>query len=298
MQAVRFVSFCLNSTATRSAVHILASAGELTAPYPVRCKMQLFGGVAGPGVPAQVDGLRLTEPDGMRVEDVFPVVKEQVSGLFGIELELTSQQPRINLGPSQCLLECRSGDFAVRYAAEGSVEPVSSIQTQIVVTPQLKAAQKRLADRKGEPFRGEDEVPSTEQVLVPRRLVGWAGRDAFWNSSLVLVNANHAEQRPAVRLETLDSQGRLLQRFLPAAPIPARSVIEIALNEELVAVTEQTEFSWGLARHVRVVAEGDSSMRGAILMRDTRTQAPTAVVNLQIDRSTMAVARGITEATA
>ena len=97
---VKTALFCLSTSSIKTRVHFFPSAGASTSHQPITCVLSLFGkGIEKRSV--MLDGGRLNQPDGVRLEDAFPSLRGEASGIFGLELQLSSQQGRANL------LNCR-----------------------------------------------------------------------------------------------------------------------------------------------------------------------------------------------
>ena len=166
MQAVRWIGFANSSTMTKTLVHFYPSNGTVSAPYSAFCKISLFGaGYNGESV--VLDGLRLSHPDGLRIDEAFPKLREFGSSSFGIEIELSTNQPRTDLSSSICVIELRSGEFSAKYF----------------------------------PYK----IPVFEDgaAAANPRTTGFAAiRDAYSSSSLVLVNIGNSTINPKL----LDTQ--------------------------------------------------------------------------------------------
>lgn len=113
MQAVRWVAFCLSNSTTRTVVHFLPCARNMTAPYPVVCSLTLFGNSMPPRT-VQLDGARVRQPDGVRLEDAFELLRGDRAGVYGLVVELAAQQ-RMDLSPSSCIIELVTADKSVRF---------------------------------------------------------------------------------------------------------------------------------------------------------------------------------------
>ncbi|MCB0340447.1 MAG: hypothetical protein KDD53_12625, partial [Bdellovibrionales bacterium] len=89
MSSNRWVSFCAHDSLLRSIFHFFPSALGVTVPYPAECRISLFGD--GFGMRQVVlQGARLNQPDGVRLEDAFPSLLESAPSLLGIEITITS----------------------------------------------------------------------------------------------------------------------------------------------------------------------------------------------------------------
>ncbi|MBX7137475.1 MAG: hypothetical protein K1X83_05775 [Oligoflexia bacterium] len=124
--SVKWLGFGIASALTRTAAHFYPSSGNVTAPYPVSCRLTIFAeGQAPTGL--TVDGLRLSQPEGVWVDEAFPVLKSSSAALFGMEVCISCQQQRVDLENSSCVLEFASLVSSVRFwpvCTEGGPEIV------------------------------------------------------------------------------------------------------------------------------------------------------------------------------
>lgn len=115
MQTVSWLTFCISNTLTKTTVHFFPSANNVSAPYPVNCKLTLFGGDLANVATVVLEGARLRQPDGVRVDDIFTPLKEELAGLFGLGIELMSPHSRLDLSPSQCLIDISAAHLSCRF---------------------------------------------------------------------------------------------------------------------------------------------------------------------------------------
>lgn len=112
-QMVSWVGPCVSSGLTRTVVHFFPAARGIASPYAVSCRLTLFGG-GSERRSVVLEGARLNQPDGLFVEEAFPELA-QMTGTAGLELELFTDQPRVDVGPSRCVFEYHSGLNVVRF---------------------------------------------------------------------------------------------------------------------------------------------------------------------------------------
>lgn len=113
-RSVRWVGPVLSNALTHTVVHIFPSGGPVTAPYPCSTRLTLFGnGIERKSV--VVDGARLSQPDGIDLKEAFPILQQGNGALCGIEVEVTTAQPRIDLQCSRCVFEFVNKDSSVRF---------------------------------------------------------------------------------------------------------------------------------------------------------------------------------------
>lgn len=115
MQSIRWLGLGISNALTKTVVHFFPSAGNVTAPYPAQCKLTIFGQAIGRRS-VVLDGARLSQPDGVKLEAAFPVLQEGLINMFGLIVELNSQQPRIDMTSSSCLVELTSSSPSVKYS--------------------------------------------------------------------------------------------------------------------------------------------------------------------------------------
>ncbi len=117
-QTVSWVGPCVASGLTRTVIHFFPAARGVASPYAVSCRLTLFGeGAERRSV--VLEGARLNQPDGLFVEEAFPELAQMTgasgTGSAGLELELFTDQPRVDVGPSRCVFEYHSGLNVVRF---------------------------------------------------------------------------------------------------------------------------------------------------------------------------------------
>ncbi len=106
-------------------MHFFPSSGNISAPYPAHCKLSLFGGGLEPKT-VMLEGARISQPDGLFLDDVFPNLKEG-GGFYGLFVELHTPQPRVDISASGCVVEFHSTIhmsrfWPVRLTKEGMAE--------------------------------------------------------------------------------------------------------------------------------------------------------------------------------
>lgn len=160
MLSFKWLGFGVSNSLTKTVVHFFPSAGNVTAPYPAQCKLTVFGqGLQRRSV--MLEGARFSQPDGVRVDAAFPALQEGLPGLFGLIVEITSTQPRVDLSASSCIVEFVSAAPSVKYVPRAVLgdEPVS-----------------------------------------PEYSTALGIRDAFNVSSVVVVNASYASYSPKLTI--------------------------------------------------------------------------------------------------
>jgi len=252
---VTTLTFCLSTAALRSRVHFFPNAAVPGGPYTVSCSLTVFGkGLERRSV--VLDGARLGHPDGLRLEDAFPMLRNDYSGLLGLEIELSYPQERINLLPSHVSIELASADGAIVFSALPFVVKRESEAVDYGRTPGESASQKG------------KQRPS----------IGVALLDKGTQTSLVMINASRDTHRPK-----LLKSGEMGPEPLPVGTVGAQSVIEIPLDDLLTKGAARHEALWGEVGLQQVVVHDDnpSHERGYYLLyRDAVTKRPYSVVGL------------------
>ena len=245
----RFFLFSGAHTSTR--VHFMPAVSASTAPTDILCAFTIFGrGIEPKRV--VLDGAKAGQPDGIRLEDAFPSLKGEASaGIMGIELELSSSHPRINLLSSLVMIELMGNQFSVVYPADPFALP-----------PVL-----------------ESEVEGLGVVLGPRRLGHsfLAVSDTLVSSSLVLLNASKSDVRPGLHCVV---QGET--RPLHVGMVLPGSVLEVPLDELLFkhSQTQQVGSFSTRAESVHLAEALPLGMAAYMLFREVESRRPISVMGL------------------
>ncbi len=253
--AVKTVMFCLSTSSIKTRVHFFPTAGSTTSHQPITCVLSLFGkGIEKRAV--MLDGGRLNQPDGVRLEDAFPTLRNEASGIFGLEVQLSSQQGRVNLLQSQAAIELVSPQASILYYSSPFVPDVPEV---VAVEPSADIMQ-RLTDARRRTF------------------VGIGMQDSFVTTSLVMVNATKETVRPAI----FHGVGEEAQS-LPVGNIAPESAMEIHLEESLFKKTTPHECLWGLSRAEKILVGPDSLTPHTafyVMYRDPVSKRPVSVCAL------------------
>ena len=250
---VRTVMFCLSTPSIKTRVHFFPTSGASTSHQPITCILSLFGkGIEKRSV--MLDGGRLNQPDGVRLEEAFPTLRSEASGIFGLEIQLSSQQGRVDLLESQAAIELVSPQSSLLYySAPFATDIVEGVQ------PEGDSAQLLAHARR-------------------RSFVGIGVQDAFLTTSLVMVNATNETVRPSifhgVGEEALS---------LPVGNISPESAMEIPLEESLFKNTSPHECLWGLSRAEKITVGPDSLTPHTafyVMYRDPVSKRPVSVCAL------------------
>jgi hypothetical protein len=253
--AVKTVMFCLSTSSIKTRVHFFPTAGSTTSHQPITCVLSLFGkGIEKRAV--MLDGGRLNQPDGVRLEDAFPNLRNEASGIFGLEVQLSSQQGRINLLQSQAAIELVSPQASILYYSSPFVADV----------PEAAAA--------------EPSADIMQRLAAARRrsFVGVGMQDSFVTTSLVMVNSTNETVRPSI----FHGVGEEAQS-LPVGNITPESAMEIPLEESLFKRTSPHECLWGLSRAEKISVGPDSLTPHTafyVMYRDPVSKRPVSVCAL------------------
>lgn len=243
-------AFFMTTNSVRSRVHFFPSAGATAGHYPVACELTVFGkGIETRSV--RLDGGRLNQPDGIRLEDAFPALLTETSGLCGLQVLLETSQGRINLLNSRVVIEMVSPQFSLAFSA-AHFRPSES--------------------------GGESPVEVGQGAGKENSLVGVAMQDRFCSSSLVAVYAGDDLIRPDLRHVLRDAEAPLHM-----GTVAAHSVVEFPLEEAVCKYGVPHEALWGDA----VIEKFWGSLQGEVagvswylLNRDPATKRPMSVCAL------------------
>jgi hypothetical protein len=213
MQTVSWLAFLPTGTLTRAVVHFFPFSSNVSAPYVTECRLTIFGA----GLPTRavtLEGARLGQPDGLRLEDAFPETATVLDGrLVGLQIDLEGVQQRMDLSASGCVIEISrstpGGGGAVRF------RPV-------------------LLDHPGR----------SRTPLAP--LI--AEQDRFQTTSLVVINRSGNPFVPLLGVRPSSArpwEGELVQASLAAPTVAADSIEEISFDGTVWDDGVRQECSWG-----------------------------------------------------
>jgi hypothetical protein len=249
MHTVRWLTFCISNAVTRSVVHFFPASVNVAGPYQAQCKLSLFGkDIEKKSV--VLEGARFGQPDGFRLDDVFPQLQEGTSGFFGLEFEISTPQPRTDLSASACVIELSSRGQSCRFWPRRFIQ---------------------------------DSDPSPRTALIPRTSASrspLALKDPFSASSLVIVNGT-AEPLTPKFVQCRSGTGLNAEpSSLALEPLQPFTVIELDVSD--LAASEPVECSWGLVRSAGLwLTEPLPEQAVAYMMyRDVVTRRPVSVAAL------------------
>jgi hypothetical protein len=249
---VKTLGFCLSTPSVRTRIHFFPSGGSIGGAAAVNCSLRLFGkGFESRAV--VLDGGRIGQPDGVRLEDAFPNIRSEGSGIVGLEvlLECPQGQGRINLQSSHSTIELVSPQFSIAYGC----------------APFLA-------------LRDKDQGSLTERLIAARRRnrVGAALHDSLVTTSLVVINASSESLRPDVTHTVGETDVAL-----PLGTVAPESVVEIPLDESLFKGRESQPCLWGevCAAKIGLAESAATTDAGYYLVyREPNSKRPVSVCAL------------------
>lgn len=252
---VKTVMFCLSTSSIKTRVHFFPSAGSSTSHQPIACALTLFGkGIEKRSV--MLDGGRLNQPDGVRLEDAFPSLRGEASGIFGLEIQLSSAQGRVNLSHSQAAVELVSSQSSLLYTSAPFVAD---------------------AEASGQEVETGDVIARL-QAARRKSFVGIGMQDSFVATSLIMINSTQENVRPSI----FHGVGEEAQS-LPVGNIAPESAMEIPLDESLFKKSSPHQCLWGLSRAEKISVGSDSLSPNTafyVMYRDPVSKRPVSVCAL------------------
>jgi hypothetical protein len=251
LQTKKWVAFGIAQPTTRTIVHFFPSEGGVSAPYPATCALRIFGtNLVEKRV--VIEGARLSHPDGVRLDQAFPVLAAENLGLFGLEIEVATIQPRVDVSPSSCVVEFITKGQSVRFWP-----------TALSPQPTL--------------LRPEPELELEQSSDCSTRLIPLI-KDPFANPALIIVNGSTEHYTPQVKVTGHGGD------IFAGNGVPG-SCSEVPCDESLFSQETPRETSWGLVRLRTLVTQERSShvSRGAFLLyREPLSRRPVSVLALSV----------------
>lgn len=248
--SVRTLVFCLSTASIKTRIHFFPSASGAGGHLPVTCVLTLFGkGIEKKSV--MLDGGRLNQPDGLRLEDAFPALRGEVSGVFGLEIRLSCPQGRVNLLHSQAAVEFVSSASSTLYGG-APFSPMTEEVDEMSVSS--------IVDRIEPPLK--------------RSPAAVAVQDGSLTSSLVIVNAGPEALKP----ELTHVAGELAKP-LHLGTLSPESVVEVPLEEALFKESRGKETLWGTTKAEKMLLPDFSRSPESsyyILYRDPASKRPVS----------------------
>jgi len=245
-------AFCISTPVIRSRVHFSPSAGSTAVHHPVWCELTLFGkGIERRSV--RIEGGRLNQPDGIRLEDAFPALENEASGMCGLEVAFECSQGRVNLCHSKLVVEIVSPQFSLTYGA-AQFRPREQSEPSAVTNDQ------------------------SDQRISAEPRIGIALQDSRTVSSLVVVNPSAELLRPEFKLVVQDQE-----LPLQLGTVAPESAVEFPLEEALCRNALMHEPLWGSAVVTKLWEDAvrrNTCSACYILYRDPVSKRPTSVCAL------------------
>jgi hypothetical protein len=119
MYTVRWFGFGVSQALTKSVLHFFPTSSNVSAPYPLQCKIEIFSEKFG-RKSLILDGARLHQPDGIKLEAAFPVLEDGAHPIFGVTIELSAQAQRVDIRASQVYMEVINAGSRVRFRMKQS----------------------------------------------------------------------------------------------------------------------------------------------------------------------------------
>ena len=246
-------AFCLTTSAARSRIHFFPSAGSTAGHYPVACEITIFGkGIERRSV--HLDGGRLNQPDGIRLEDAFPALASEVSGIFGLEVSLSSSQGRMNLLSSRLVVEIVSSQFLLSFGAAPF-----SINTSF----DSSTNQTDLKAQIGITELNHDQIGARATVVM---------HDSICVPSLVIVNSSSELVRPDFRHRVGTSEDTL-----HLGTVAPESVVDFPLDDALCKYGEKHQALWGDVVIEKIWGKPQPGVECYILNRECKSKRPISV---------------------
>ena len=251
--SVKSVMFCISTPSIKTRVHFFPTAGGSTSHHAVTCVLTLFGkGIEKKSV--MLDGGRLNQPDGVRLEDAFPTLRGEASGIFGLEVNLSCPQGRVSLLTSQAAIEFVSQNSSLLYVS-APFTPESDDQTTV-----------------------QGELNARLVAARRKSFVGIGVQDSFLSTSLVMINATDETIRPSLFHGVGEESPSL-----PVGNLSPQSAVEIPLEESLFKNAVPHECLWGLSRAEAISIAPDALTPQTayyLMYRDPVSKRPLSVCAL------------------
>ena len=247
MHIVQWHTFALHTSQTKTLVHFFPSAGSMTAPYPAQCKLIAFGQALGVKS-VTLDGGRVSQPDGICVDDVFPALQDEKSTAIGLTIEISTMQPRLDIAPSDCVIEFVTEGFSTRF------HPY----------------------RPGfHPSGSGESGPGT----VP---IGVMIKDKYTTTSICAMNPSESEAQLHLALLKRNLSGIAEESRLDLSPLPPASIREIPIPESHFHGAFEVSQPYGVQQYLPLIRQGMQDQQVVVysVYRDASTGCPVSVCAL------------------
>lgn len=258
--------FVISAPGLRSRIHFFPTAGNTGGHYPVVCTLTLYGkGIEKRTL--QLDGGRINQPDGVRLEDAFTGIYGEHQDIFGLDVGLSVAQGRLNLLPSQVFIESVSSQISLLYSG-----------APFGIAANISPAQRESG---GQGTGNRNEIISTrgpDSVSTRGRRVGIVVLEEGRSASLVIVNGSDGVVKPQL---TFLQQGA--DASMQLGTVGPHSVFEFPLKEVLAksALSHNTMVGdVSVARLACNLFENIDQVEVYVLYRYTDSRIPFAVTVL------------------
>lgn len=244
MKSVFWSAFLNPNRKAGTLVHFFPATPGSATPYPVDLSVSIFGR----GVPKRtisLEGARLFNADGVRVEDIFSLADADEEASLALQIEVQSVQAKTDISASQCLVEFPSADGGIIFAPYRSV----------------------LSDN--------PQTPSDVVESQPMERVILAMKDSQLCPSVMVVNCRQSDLRPEIYYRDLKDSPKALMPLGQLAPMTA---LERKLDGTVFGEPQPREMSWGNLRSRILSAEsGHQDMAMYLIYREVKTSKMVSV---------------------
>lgn len=251
MQKISWLAFCPGDPGTQSLLHLFPASKGSGAPYATECLIELFG-LGEKCEQVVLNGVRMCQPDGLRLSEIFPVLNQQ-KGFYGLQVTLQSDHARADLSGSDCIIELLLRPHSVRYHAQ------------------------KLCDSGFE----ERKVALASGIAL---------QDSYNSTSLVVINGSSEKVRWGVNRSRVQEATRSAGNSTPITPVTSAdsfetiapmSIQERKLDKTYFLQSSPREASWGMVHLETITAEPLPEECACFVMyRDSITKRPMSVCRL------------------
>lgn len=244
MKSVSWLAFLNPNRKAGTLIHFFPATPGSATPYPVDLSVSLFGR----GVPKRtisLEGARLFNPDGVRIEDIFSLAEADDESTLALQIELQTNNAKSDISASQCLIELPSAEGGLIFAPHKSVLTVNAQNSNELL-----------------------ENVGSEKVIM-------AMKDSQLCPSVLVVNCKQNELRPEIYYRDLRESPKALMPLGQVAPMTA---LERKLDGTVFGEPQPREMSWGNLRTRVLSAEsGHRDMAMYLIYREVKTSKIVSV---------------------
>lgn len=113
MHVVRWLGFAWRGGEVLNLLHLFPNAREVTAPYPVQVRVSVLRSKET-RISIPLEGVQTGRGVTVYINDLFHQVEER-EGVYGVIVEMTTNQPHFDLTPSISFIEGVYGPYKARY---------------------------------------------------------------------------------------------------------------------------------------------------------------------------------------